>query len=388
MEDRVFERRFSEHPAFWAACVTAVTLIYVYIFGKLNEARPQRDAGAIWLLLCFSMTGLSYVARRTETIRGTLLRRWMDRAGSVWLLFAIFSFSVLISFEAAGKIFSVRLPAGAEVAAAFLLALAAIAAGMREAQIIETTRITIETEKLPPELPRLRIVQLTDLHLGPYSGVKLLARVLRRVREEEPDMVVATGDVADGPLEGRRREIAMFRRLKLKYGFFAVMGNHDFYDDEEKARAFMRHAGMRLLDAEAEYAGGIVVEGVSDRDHLLKEKWNLSRSETLIVNTKSRNPDKFILLLRHRPVVEIGTQGMFDLQLSGHTHGGQLLPYPSSRLFLRGHSRGVKKLKNGSMLYVSNGVGYVGPPLRFFAPPEIVVIDLVRKNGSPPEERR
>ena len=112
MEDRVFERRFSEHPAFWAACVTAVTLIYVYIFGKLNEARPQRDAGAIWLLLCFSMTGLSYVARRTETIRGTLLRRWMDRAGSVWLLFAIFSFSALISFEAAGKIFSVRLPAG------------------------------------------------------------------------------------------------------------------------------------------------------------------------------------------------------------------------------------------------------------------------------------
>ena len=226
-------------------------------------------------------------------------------------------------------------------------------------------------------------MQLTDLHLGPSSGAFLLARVLRRVREAKPDMVVVTGDVTDGSLEGRRRETAMFRRLKPKYGVFAVTGNHDFYDDIEESLKFMRMSGMTVLRGEAAEAGGIVVEGVDDSDHLAEDKWGLTRSETLIVNTKSRFRDKFILLLRHRPVVEIGTEGFFDLQLSGHTHGGQVFPMFSSRLFVRGHSRGLKKLKRGSLLYTSNGAGYVGPPVRLLAPPEIVVIDIVRKEGAP-----
>ena len=232
MQDRVFERRFSEHPVFWAAGAAALTLIYIYIFLRLNEARPQLDAGIIWLLVCVSMTGLSYIARRTGKIRGAVLRMWTDRLGSIWLLFALFSFFAIIIFDAADDLFNTELSAGVLVCSAFISAAAVIAVGMGEAQRIETTRITIETEKLPPDIPRLRIIQLTDLHLGPYSGVRLLTRVLRRVREEGPDMVVVTGDVADGPLEGRRREIAMFRRLKPKYGFFAVMGNHDYYDDE------------------------------------------------------------------------------------------------------------------------------------------------------------
>ena len=349
MNDRVFERRFSEHPAFWAACAAIVTVIYIYIFLTINEAQPEGTAGVIWLMLCFAMTGLSYLARRTKRLHHAQLRRWTDRAGSLWLLFVLYAFFTLIAL------------------------------GVKQAHTIQTTKITVETEKLPPGEERLRIVQLTDLHLGPYTGVKLLAQILRRVREADPDMVLVTGDVADGSLEGRGREIAMFRRIRPKYGVYAVTGNHDYYDGIDKALEFMRRAGMRVLRGESVCAGGIVVVGVDDRDHLCEDKWGLSRSETVIVNTKSRFRDKFILLLRHRPVVEIGTQGLFDLQLSGHTHGGQLFPIISSRLFFRGHSRGFKKLKNGSMLYTSNGAGYVGPPVRLMAPPEIVVIDLVRK---------
>ena len=379
MNDRVFERRFSEHPAFWAACAAIVTVIYIYIFFTINEAQPEGTAGVIWLMLCFAMTGLSYLARRTKRLHHAQLRRWTDRAGSLWLLFVLYAFFTLIALETAGRFLGGGLPAWAELAASFALSLCLIALGVKQAHTIQTTKITVETEKLPPGEERLRIVQLTDLHLGPYTGVKLLAQILRRVREAEPDMVVVTGDVADGRLEGRGREIAMFRRIRPRYGVYAVTGNHDYYDDIDRALDFMRRAGMRVLSTEAVCAGGIVVVGVDDRDHLCEDKWGLSRSETVIVNTKSRFRDKFILLLRHRPVVEIGTQGLFDLQLSGHTHGGQLFPIISSRLFFRGHSRGFKKLKNGSMLYTSNGAGYVGPPVRLMAPPEIVVIDLVRK---------
>ena len=379
MNDRVFERRFSEHPAFWAACAAIVTVIYIYIFLTINEAQPEGTAGVIWLMLCFAMTGLSYLARRTKRLHHAQLRRWTDRAGSLWLLFVLYAFFTLIALETAGRFLGGGLPAWAELAASFALSLCLIALGVKQAHTIQTTKITVETEKLPPGEERLRIVQLTDLHLGPYTGVKLLAQILRRVREADPDMVLVTGDVADGSLEGRGREIAMFRRIRPKYGVYAVTGNHDYYDGIDKALEFMRRAGMRVLRGESVCAGGIVVVGVDDRDHLCEDKWGLSRSETVIVNTKSRFRDKFILLLRHRPVVEIGTQGLFDLQLSGHTHGGQVFPIISSRLFFRGHSRGFKKLKNGSMLYTSNGAGYVGPPVRLMAPPEIVVIDLVRK---------
>lgn len=380
MNDRVYSRRFSEHPAFWVVCAAIVTVICIYIFFKINEAQPGGTAGVIWLMSCGAMTGLSYLARRTKRLHHAQLRRWTDRAGSLWLLFVLYSFFALLVLELAGLLMGREImPVWAELAVSFALSAGLIALGVKQAHTIQTTKITIETEKLPPGEERLRIVQLTDLHLGPYTGVALLAQILRRVREAEPDMVVVTGDVADGCLEGRGREIAMFRRIRPRYGVYAVTGNHDYYDDIDRALDFMRRAGMRVLSTEAVCAGGIVVVGVDDRDHLREDKWGLSRSETVIVNTRSRFRDKFMLLLRHRPVVEIGTQGMFDLQLSGHTHGGQLFPLLSSRLFFRGHSRGFKKLQKGSMLYTSNGAGYVGPPVRLMAPPEIVVIDLVRR---------
>ncbi|MDO5115343.1 MAG: metallophosphoesterase [Synergistaceae bacterium] len=378
MNDKVFERRFSEHPLFWAVSAAIILYVYIYIFMRLRAEWSDGRVPVIWLLLCFAMTGLSYLSRRSGRLRSAPLRRWTDVAGGLWLLFVLFSFFAMILSGALGRLAGAQTPQRAEILFSFAAGAAVVALGVRQANTIRTTHITVKTAKLPEGRERLRVVQLTDLHLGPYTGVKLLAQILRRVREAEPDMVVVTGDVADGPLDGRRRETAMLRRIRPPLGVYAVTGNHDYYDDIGKAVEFMEKSGMRVLRTEADEAGGIVVEGVDDKDHLREDKWGLTRSETLIVNTRSRYRDKFILLLRHRPVIEIGTEGFFDLQLSGHTHGGQIFPLFSSRLLIAGHSRGFKKLKNGSMLYTSNGAGYVGPPVRLLAPPEVVVIDLVR----------
>lgn len=384
MTDRMYEKRFSERRGVWGACAAALCAICLYIFIKIHETSLWPAAGAAWAFLCAAAALMSFAARRTKLLsRSPNLRLLADWGGGLWFIFVTWSFALLAVIGAADRIFGFGAGAAFSLASSFLSAFCLIACSVRCALTPCATFIKIETDKLPPETERLRVVQLTDLHLGPSSGARQLARVLRLVREAAPDMVVVTGDVTDGRLEGRSRETAMFRRIKPKYGFFAVTGNHDFYDDVEESLKFMRMSGMRVLRGEAAEAGGIVVEGVDDRDHLIEDKWGLTRSETLIVNTKSRFPDKFILLLRHRPVVEIGTEGFFDLQLSGHTHGGQVIPFLSSRLFIRGHSRGLKKLKHGSMLYTSNGSGYVGPPVRLFAPPEIVVIDIVKKGGAP-----
>lgn len=377
MDDRIYKRRFSEHNSFWALCAVAAAFICIYIFLRINKVMPDGRAGGVWLLICVAMAGLSYTARRTSVLHRSSLRRWADITGGLWLLFAFFAFIALVVLEGIGPL--PGLPTGKAIVASFVFSAAVIALGVKQANTVRATNLTIETDKLPRGMKHLRIVQLTDLHLSPYSGAGLLAQILRRVKDASPDMVVVTGDVADGRLKGRGREISMFRRIRPKYGFFAVTGNHEYYDDVREALTFMRRAGMRVLHNEALCTGGIVVAGADDRGHMIDDKWGLSLSETMIVNTKSRFHDKFILLLRHRPVVEIGTEGMFDLQLSGHTHGGQIFPLFSSRLIVRSHPRGLKKLRHGSLLYTSNGAGYVGPPVRLMAPPEITVIDLVRK---------
>ena len=376
MTDRVYQRRFSENTLFWALFAALYTAICWYIFEKLRSADSEGRAAVIWLLLCAAMTGLPYLARRTKRLRRAEQRRLADIAGGLWGLFVAIAFLMLAGLDQARLVFAPEVSAWLPIAAAVLLSSAAVACGVKQANTIQTTKLKLKTDKLP-EGERLRIVQLTDLHLGPYSGARLLAQILRRVREAKPDLVVVTGDLADGSLEGRERETAMFRRIRPRCGIFAVPGNHDYYDDIGGSVAFMEKCGMRVLRGEAAEAGGIVIAGADDRDHMRMDKWNLTRSQTLIVNTRSRCRGKFLLLLRHRPVVEPGTDGMFDLQLSGHTHGGQLLPLFSSRLKLVHHPRGIKRLRYGSRLYVSNGAGYVGPPVRFLAPPEVVVLDLI-----------
>lgn len=378
MNDKVFERRFSERSAFWGVCAAAMGAVCVYIFLKIEEAVPVNVVGGLWIFACAVMACGSYAARRTRLFRSSRLRRWADWSGGLWFIFVFWMFFFIVALEAAQRLLGASFGPAA-LCLSFAGALTVVAYGVREAGSVETTHLTVATDKLPPGIDRLRIVQLSDLHLGPSAGTAPLARILRRVRSADPDIVVVTGDVTDGRMARRGREMAMLRRIKPKYGVFAVTGNHDYYDSIDDAVDFMRQSGMRVLCGEAVEAGGIIVEGVSDGDHLRSDKWGLSRSETLIVNTYSRHRDKFILLLRHRPVVELGTEGFFDLQLSGHTHGGQVFPLFSSRLFFRGHSRGLKRLKKGSLLYTSNGTGHVGPPVRLMAPPEIVVVDIVRR---------
>ena len=382
MTDRVYARRFSEHPTFWGGMGIIVVLIYFYIYLKLGEAFPDGKPGVVWLLFCCAMTGLSYLARRSRRVRNAALRRWIDRIGSLWLLFVLYSFIFMAIFAFFGSNISVGPATRFMATVPLMMSFALTLWGIQQAYTVSATHLTIPTDKLPEGETRLRIVQMTDLHLGPYTGIGLLSSILRRVREAEPDMVVVTGDVADGRLDGRGREIGMFRRIRPKYGFYAVTGNHDYYDDIVKAVDFMERCGMQMLCNEAVKSGGICVIGVDDPAHLQDDKWGLTKSETVIVNAHSRYPGLFKLLLRHRPVVELGTEGMFDLQLSGHTHGGQIFPLITSRLFIAGHSRGPKRLKQGSMLYTSNGAGYVGPPARIFAPAEIVVIDLVKAKNK------
>ncbi|MBP8684683.1 MAG: metallophosphoesterase [Synergistaceae bacterium] len=380
MNDKAYEKRFSDHPLIWVIFGSAVLFIHIFIFFKIAEAAVDGLLSFVWLALSTFMMFLLFVSRRTKRISSAAGRKWTDRVSGVWMLFVLFTFFFLLLIGFVKKMTDLPLSSGAVLSVSFFLSLLLLGMGIKQANTVQTTVIKVPTSKLPQGCERLRIVQLTDLHLGPFVGLPLLAQILRKVRDVDPDIVVVTGDLADGRLTGRKREIGMLRRIRPRYGMYAVPGNHDYYDDIDEAVFFMESGGMKVLRTEAVEAGGIIIAGADDKDHLIKQQWNLSRSETMVLSHEKEQREKFLLLLRHRPIVEKGTEGHFDLQLSGHTHGGQLFPLLSSRHRIPGYARGLKKLKCGGFLYVSNGAGFVGPPVRLLAPPEIAVIDLVREN--------
>ncbi|MEG1641908.1 MAG: metallophosphoesterase [Synergistaceae bacterium] len=376
MEDKTYEKRFSEHNIFWYIYTALIILIHLFLYLQIKKTLGPSITTYLWIPFSLFMTLLSYITRRTKQIRSKRNRKWTDRASVLWLSFVCISAILFLLLNIEELIIMQEIRYGAkELYFIFSLSLAITAYGVHRANKIETINITIFTEKLHTN--KLRIVQLTDMHIGQWTGAVLLDTVVKKINEAKPDIVVITGDLVDGRGKGRDEDAKKLREINAPCGIYAITGNHDYYDDVEDSIEFMEKAKMKVLRTEVIDTCGILIAGADDRDHLTAKTWGLTKSELLVLSKSKEQKNKFLLLLRHRPIVETGTKGHFDLQLSGHTHGGQLFPLWSSRHKIGGHSYGLKELKDGGYIYVSNGAGFVGPPLRFFAPPEITVFDLV-----------
>lgn len=166
-----------------------------------------------------------------------------------------------------------------------------------------------------------------------------------------------------------------------------VLGNHEAYSGLQNSLDFTKAAGVQILRNEAAHAGGIVIAGVDDAMFLagrVKESAAIEEkaaSDLLKTLDGERARERFILLLRHRPGLYQKIAGLFDLQLSGHTHGGQIWPARYLAQRANGIASGLATLQGEhgeSAIYVTLGTGVWGPPMRLFTPPEVTVIDLVR----------
>jgi predicted MPP superfamily phosphohydrolase len=279
------------------------------------------------------------------------------------------------------KDFSALMP-GAKVVffVPLVLSLTASACGYFEALHIRTERIVIETDKLPTGMERFRICQISDVHLGLIVREERLAHMLDIVKRENPDLLVSTGDLVDGQIDRISSLARPLRDIRPAFGKFAVTGNHEFFAGLDKALAFTRDAGFDVLRGEAREIGGfLLVAGVDDpsgRGFGLRGGEN---GEGKLLASLPR--DRFILFLKHRPSVEETTRGLFDLQLSGHTHRGQIFPFNLIVGLYFPMGSGLHDLGN-SHIYVSRGSGTWGPPVRFLSPPEVTVIDLVRSKSG------
>ncbi len=256
---------------------------------------------------------------------------------------------------------------------ALVIALFLFSYGLFEAQDIRQEHVVLSTAKLPPTVDRLRIVQVSDVHLGLLVGERRLTRIVNVVREADPDLLVSTGDLVDSSPGSLTREAEMWDELQPRRGKLAVTGNHEFYTGIEESIRFTSQAGFVLLRDRALETGPLTVVGLDDhRSWSVKEDLGLQQR----VRLTEGKPPRFTLLLKHRPGPSPLYSGVVDLQLSGHTHQGQIFPFGLLTRMIFPYPGGLSSDRSG-WLYVSRGTGTWGPPIRVLSPPEVTIIDLV-----------
>jgi len=254
-----------------------------------------------------------------------------------------------------------------------VIVLAIYGYGLFEASQIRTVNITVNSPKISPQMGKFRIVQVSDVHLGLIVREKRLQRILEKVRGAEPDLLVSTGDLVDGQLNDLSGVGKMLEQVNPPFGKLAVTGNHEFYAGIDQSLAFTEKAGFMMLRNETINVNGVAFVGVDDRTaERFGESGRVGEPELL-----RRQPRRtFTVLLKHRPEIDPKSVGLFDIQLSGHIHRGQIFPFTLLTRLASGYLGGMNMLEYG-YLYISNGSGTWGPPIRFLAPPEVTVIGLV-----------
>jgi hypothetical protein len=255
------------------------------------------------------------------------------------------------------------------------LAVALSAYAIVEASRIEVVRVRIVTDRLPASVPFLRIAQITDLHLGLVHRNGKAREVAAIVAREHPDIFVSTGDLVDGQLDGVAELAEILRGIPAPRGKFAVLGNHEYYAGVDRAVAFTRKSGFTLLrDESVTIDDAVRIAGVDDPAGARFGRTGGTSEAALLGN---RPDGRFTVLLKHRPQLD-PAGGKFDLQLSGHTHHGQIFPFRLLTRLVFPLLAGNHPVPGGGILHVSRGTGTWGPPMRFLAPPEVAVVDIER----------
>jgi uncharacterized protein len=219
---------------------------------------------------------------------------------------------------------------------------------------------------------QVRIVQITDLHVGPTIGVGYVENVVALCNALNPDLVVITGDLVDGSVNILREHVAPLANLKARLGVYFVTGNHEYYSGADEWITHVRSLGMRVLRNERVDLGVFELAGCDD---ITSHRYE-GHGEDLAKACGSRTSHKPLVLLAHQPltVLEACRHGV-DLQISGHTHGGQFVPWNYAVKLQQPYVAGLHQ-HQGTLIYVSRGTGYWGPPMRLGSPSEIACLDV------------
>jgi len=366
---------------------------HLYFFFKIKAAVSFGMAASLGLgffLLVMMLAPILVRVLEKEEMESSA--RLMAYTGYLWMgfLFLFFSFSLALDvyhgFLHVAEYISHRgfTPFFLSNRSAFVIPFAwgivTAVYGYFEARDIRTERIVLASPKIPQAHGKLTIVQISDVHLGLIVRRERLQTILNKVKEASPDLLVSTGDLVDGQINGLKGLAELLQDVRPRYGKFAITGNHELYAGLSHSLEFMQSAGFRILRGEEVTVPGLVtIAGVDDP---VIERFSESSSEEEQQLMNQFPKDTYSILLKHRPAIAAGSMGRFNLQLSGHVHKGQLFPFNLVTYLFYPVKAGINQYPSNMVLYVSRGTGTWGPPIRFLAPPEVTIIELVHGPGN------
>jgi hypothetical protein len=367
--------------------------VHVYAFLKARQALGFGwAAGALLALFMLAMVGAIFLIRTLERHDLELTARTLSWVTYLWMAAIFLYFCSSLAFDIANQL--LRVPAWLGIQNEFIrplqprftftvslaLSLLICVYGYFDAQNIRTERLVFETDRLPKGTDKDTIAQISDVHLGLVVRCDRLVAMLEAVKAANPDIFVVTGDLVDAQINHLPGLRELIQEVPARYGKFAITGNHEYYAGLDKAIEFIQHAGLTMLRGESRDLGIIQIAGVDDRAAIQTKTGTPAPDRVALANTDRSK--KFVLFLKHQPHPDSDAIGMYDLMLSGHTHKGQIWPF--SYFSRRAHPlhAGRYDVGKGSVVYTSRGTGTWGPPIRFLAPPEVTVIELVRKKKA------
>jgi len=242
---------------------------------------------------------------------------------------------------------------------------------------VEVKEVEIKLERLPKALDGLTLVQLTDVHIGPTIGDRFVRAIVEKSNALRPDAILVTGDLVDGPLHTLGAHAQALGRLKARYGQYFVTGNHEFYSGVDPWLEELERLGLVTLGNRRVRIGdaaSIDLAGVHDAS---AGRFGSRHRPDVAAACAGRDPDRALVLMAHQPkaIFDAAKAGV-DLQISGHTHGGQIFPFTAAVALVQPYVAGLARHDERTQIYVSRGTGYWGPPMRLLAPSEITKIVL------------
>lgn len=381
-------------PFFHVPLSIALSLLHLYVYKRLVRDTLPRGRWRRALFVVFIVGDACMVgALLLSTQIDPAISQWFAWPGYLW--FGIFFYLVLTTLvlelprlalipwvrrdpAVEGGISRRQFLARGSAAVVGVTATVAIGVGVPTAlSLPEIKRVRIGLARLDPRAAGCRIALVSDIHLGALQGRGFTEDLVRMINAERPDLVAIAGDLVDGEVEHLAEAAEPLRNLRSTHGTYFVTGNHEYYYRYAEWIDFVRTLDIRVLlnerttithnDGDFELAGLIdpnsTVEGAPDGPDVAKtlSGWDGERA---------------LVMLAHQPasMEEVAARGV-DLQLSGHTHGGQIAPFNLLVKALEGTVAGLSRIED-TQLYVTRGAGYWGPPLRVGAPPDISIIEL------------
>jgi predicted MPP superfamily phosphohydrolase len=350
-------------------------LLLAHYFLYQTWISSTNGAGPLWLKIAVALLSVSFLGASLMAFRWTnMLVRTLYRAAAVWLGLLTFLFVAALSSR---LVYAVARLSGASpdfhriVEVLFGLAVLAGMYGVFNANCTRITRTTVRLANLPETWRGRKAALISDIHLGHVRNRGFLRRMVNKILKEEPDLIFIAGDLFDGTAIDAPRATAPLQQLTAPHGVYFVAGNHEQFGDDSKYLRAVAANGVRVLSNEKVEADGLQIIGVPYR--------NATQDAHLasVLDRVGVDRDRASILLIHAPDrPEIAEAAGVSLQLSGHTHVGQFLPWSwMARRIYRQFVYGLSRI--GKMqVFTSSGAGTWGPPLRLGSNPEIVLLEF------------